>query len=97
MTQIYCTKSDIDAIWPPADVLASVDDDGNGTLSATEASYIDRAIERAAEGECQIARGGEGVSGRVGDTQNNANSNSPLSLSPPRPLIFQQGNDNEPA
>jgi phage gp36-like protein len=29
-------------------VLASVDDDGNGTLSATEESYITRAIERAA-------------------------------------------------
>src|SRR6478672_2212277 len=47
-TQIYCTKSDIEAIWPPADVLASVDDDVNGTLSATESGYIDRAIERAA-------------------------------------------------
>src|SRR3954469_7816563 len=47
-TQIYCTKADIEAIWPPADVVASVDDDGSGTLSATESSYIDRAIERAA-------------------------------------------------
>src|SRR5438093_13436451 len=47
-TQIYCTRSDIEAIWPPASLLASVDDDGNGTLSATEASYIDRAIERGA-------------------------------------------------
>ena len=47
-TQIYCTLSDIEAIWPPADVLASVDDDASGTLSATESSYIDRAIERAA-------------------------------------------------
>src|SRR5262245_2548326 len=48
MTQTYCTKSDIEAIWPPANVLASVDDDGNGTLSATESGYIDRVIERAA-------------------------------------------------
>src|SRR3954451_4058327 len=48
MTQIYCAKSDIEAIWPPADVVASGDDDGNGTLSGTESSYIDRAIERAA-------------------------------------------------
>ena len=48
MTQIYCTKSDIEAIWPPASLLASVDDDANGTLSATESGYIDRAIERAA-------------------------------------------------
>ncbi len=47
-TQIYCTQSDIEAIWPPADVLASVDDDASGTLSATETGYIDRAIERAA-------------------------------------------------
>jgi phage gp36-like protein len=47
-TQIYCTKADIEAIWPAASVLASVDDDANGTLSATEASYIDRAIERGA-------------------------------------------------
>src|SRR5437660_1984770 len=48
MTQTYCTRSDIEAIWPPANLVASVDDDGNGTLSATEESYITRAIERAA-------------------------------------------------
>src|SRR5215468_7294646 len=48
MTQTYCTKADIEAIWPPADLLASVDDDASGTLSATEEGYIDRAIERAA-------------------------------------------------
>ena len=47
-TQTYCTKADLEAIWPPADLLASVDDDTSGTLSATEESYIDRAIERAA-------------------------------------------------
>jgi hypothetical protein len=47
-TQTYCTQSDIEAIWPPADVLASVDDDASGTLSATEQGYITRAIERAA-------------------------------------------------
>ena len=47
-TQNYCTKADIEAIWPPADLLASVDDDASGTLSATEEGYIDRAIERAA-------------------------------------------------
>lgn len=44
----YCTKADIEAIWPPADLLASVDDDASGTLSATEEGYITRAIERAA-------------------------------------------------
>jgi phage gp36-like protein len=47
-TQIYCTKSDIEAVWPAGSLLASVDDDSSGTLSATELSYIDRAIERAA-------------------------------------------------
>src|SRR3954471_11473378 len=47
-TQFYCTRADIEAIWPPADVVASVDDDGSGTLSATESGYITRAIERAA-------------------------------------------------
>ena len=46
--QIYCTKTDIEAIWPPASLLASVDDDTSGTYSATELGYIDRAIERAA-------------------------------------------------
>ncbi len=48
MTQTYCTKSDIEAIWPPASLLASVDDDSTGTLSPTEDGYITRAIERAA-------------------------------------------------
>jgi len=47
-TQTYCTKSDIEALWPPADLLASVDDDASGTLTATEEDYITRAIERAA-------------------------------------------------
>jgi phage gp36-like protein len=46
--QTYCVRADIEAIWPPADVVASVDDDVSGTLSATEESYIGRAIERAA-------------------------------------------------
>ena len=48
MTQTYCTKSDIEALWDPADLLASVDDDASGTYSATEDGYITRAIERAA-------------------------------------------------
>ena len=47
-TQTYCIKSDIEALWPPDDLLASVDDDASGTLSATEDGYIARAIERAA-------------------------------------------------
>ena len=46
--QTYCTKADIEAIWPPEDLLDSVDDDASGTLSATEEGYITRAIERAA-------------------------------------------------
>jgi phage gp36-like protein len=46
--QTYCTKADIEAIWPPAEILVSVDDDTSGTISATEESYITRAIERAA-------------------------------------------------
>ena len=46
--QTYCTKPDIEAIWPPASLLASVDDDATGTLSPTEEGYITRAIERAA-------------------------------------------------
>ena len=48
MPTTYCTKADIEAIWPPASLLASVDDDTSGTLSATEEGYITRAIERAA-------------------------------------------------
>ena len=47
-TQTYCVKADLEAIWPPADLLASVDDDTSGTLSASEEGYITRAIERAA-------------------------------------------------
>jgi phage gp36-like protein len=48
MTQTYCTKADVEAIWPAASLLARVDDDTNGSLSATEESYITRGIERAA-------------------------------------------------
>ena len=46
--QTYCTKTDLEALWPPDDLAASVDDDASGTLSATEEGYITRAIERAA-------------------------------------------------
>jgi phage gp36-like protein len=45
---MYCTQSDIEALWPPAELLAAVDDDASGTLSPTEESYIARAIEQAA-------------------------------------------------
>lgn len=48
MPTTYCVKSDIEAIWPGAALLASVDDDSTGTLSATEEGYITRAIERGA-------------------------------------------------
>lgn len=47
-TQTYCTKADIEEIWPAAELLASVDDDASGTLSAAEEAHITRAIERAA-------------------------------------------------
>jgi phage gp36-like protein len=46
--QTYCTQADIEAIWPPGELLASVDDDASGTLSALESGYVARAIERAA-------------------------------------------------
>ena len=49
MPQTYCLKADIEALWTAAAVLASVDDDSSGTLSAAEEGYITRAIERAAE------------------------------------------------
>ncbi len=49
MPQTYCLKADIEALWTAAAVLASVDDDSSGTLSAMEEGYITRAIERAAE------------------------------------------------
>jgi phage gp36-like protein len=46
--QTYCTKTDIEALWTPALLLASVDVDTSGTYSPTEDGYITRAIERAA-------------------------------------------------
>ncbi len=49
MPQTYCLKADIEALWTVAAVLASVDDDTSGTLSAAEEGYITRAIQRAAE------------------------------------------------
>jgi phage gp36-like protein len=48
MTQTYATRADIEAIWSAAAVIRSVDDDDDGTLSASETAYIDRALERAA-------------------------------------------------
>jgi hypothetical protein len=48
MTQTYCVRADIEAVWPPSLLVASVDDDASGSLSATEEAYITRAIERAA-------------------------------------------------
>jgi phage gp36-like protein len=47
-TTNYCTSADLEAIWDPALVLASVDDDEDATLDALEQTYLDRAIERAA-------------------------------------------------
>ena len=46
--QTYCTSADLEAIWDPALLLASVDDDEDSVLDALEQTYLDRAIERAA-------------------------------------------------
>jgi len=46
--QTYSTRSDVEAIWSPAAVIRSADDDQDGSLSAAEEGYITRAIERAA-------------------------------------------------
>lgn len=43
----YCTQADIEAVWNPAAVLASVDDDSSGDLNATELAHLARAIDRA--------------------------------------------------
>lgn len=48
MTTVYCTSADLEAIWDPALMLASVDDDADDVLDALEQTYLDRAIERAA-------------------------------------------------
>lgn len=48
MSTPYCTTADLEAAWTPALLLASVDDDGNGTLSVAETAHIARAIDRAA-------------------------------------------------
>ena len=47
-TQTYCTRADVEAVWSPAAVIRSVDDDQDGELSAAEEAYITRALERAA-------------------------------------------------
>ncbi|QDU31889.1 hypothetical protein ETAA8_70510 [Anatilimnocola aggregata] len=44
----YCTAADLEAVWAPDQILASVDDDESGTLSSAESAHLDRAIERAA-------------------------------------------------
>lgn len=47
-TQTYCTRADVEASWTPADLLAAIDDDSSGTISAGEEAIVTRAIERAA-------------------------------------------------
>lgn len=47
-TQVYCTKSDVEAAWTPAAVLAAVDDDDSGSLDTNELAILTRAIERSA-------------------------------------------------
>lgn len=44
----FCIRADVETLWSAADVLASVDDDSSGALSAAEESLIDDAITRAA-------------------------------------------------
>lgn len=46
--QTYCTSADLEAIWDPALLLDTVDDDEDDVLDAIEQTYLDRAIERAA-------------------------------------------------
>jgi phage gp36-like protein len=48
MTLTYSTRADVETIASPTAVIRWVDDDADGTLSASEVGYIDRAIERAA-------------------------------------------------
>lgn len=45
----YCTRTDVEHVWNPADVLAAADDDASGTLSTEEEAHITHAIEQAAE------------------------------------------------
>jgi len=47
-TQTYCLRADVEAAWTPADLLAAVDDDTSGTISAAEEAIVTRAIQRAA-------------------------------------------------
>jgi|GEM_PF-2073609 phage gp36-like protein len=47
-TQTYCTRSDLESLWTPAEVLAAADDDADGSLSPTEETHIAWAIEAAA-------------------------------------------------
>jgi len=47
-TQTYCIRADVEAAWTPAALLAAVDDDSSGTISAAEEAIVTRAIERAA-------------------------------------------------
>jgi phage gp36-like protein len=45
----YCTRTDVEHAWNPADVLTAADDDASGTLSTDEEAHITRAIDQAAE------------------------------------------------
>lgn len=47
-TQTYCTRADVEVAWTPAALLAAVDDDATGTISAAEEAIVTRAIERGA-------------------------------------------------
>ncbi|MGV3607278.1 MAG: phage protein Gp36 family protein [Planctomycetaceae bacterium] len=46
---VYCTRSDVEAVWNPAAVLAAVDDDSSGTMTPAKETLIAMAIERGAD------------------------------------------------
>lgn len=48
MTTTYCTRQDIEAIISAPGLLACIDDDESRDESATESTYVTKAIERAA-------------------------------------------------
>lgn len=48
-SNVYCTRSDVEAVWNPAAVLAAVDDDSSGTMTPAKESLIAMAIERGAD------------------------------------------------
>lgn len=46
---VYCTQSDVEAVWNPAAVLAAVDDDTSGIMTPEKEALVQLAIERGAD------------------------------------------------